>query len=85
MGPTLHWYPEKVSVSQFAETLIGMANAEGGTVLLGITPRSGQIQGVADVDAAIDRVFQAALLAEPPLVLPVPQVEKLDGKQVLRI
>ncbi|MGE5223199.1 MAG: ATP-binding protein [Omnitrophica WOR_2 bacterium] len=72
MGPDLHWFPEEVSVSRLAGCLVGMANTSGGTVLLGIAPRSAQVTGVEDVKAAIDRVFQASLLSDPPLVLPVP-------------
>jgi ATP-dependent DNA helicase RecG len=85
MGLTLHWYPENVSVSRLAATLAGMANSEGGTVLLGITPRSGRIQGVSDPDAITDLVFQAALLCSPPLVLPVPRVENVSGSRVVKV
>jgi ATP-dependent DNA helicase RecG len=72
MGQDLHWFPEDVSVSRLAATLVGMANTNGGTVLLGIAPRSAQIQGVSEPEKVIDRIFQAALLCDPPLVLPVP-------------
>jgi len=85
MGPSLHWYPESVPVSRLAATFVGMANSEGGTVLLGIAPRSGRIQGVSDLEAVIDRVFQAALLCEPPLVLPIPRVETVGFDRVVRV
>jgi ATP-dependent DNA helicase RecG len=39
--------------------------------------------GVADPDEAVDRVFQACILADPPLVLPIPQVEQVDQARVL--
>ena len=77
MGTDLHWFPEDVSVSRLAAVLVGMANLEGGTVILGISPRSGQVMGVTDVEGAIDRVFQATLLTDPPLVLPIPRVQSL--------
>jgi ATP-dependent DNA helicase RecG len=86
-GPGLHWFPEDVALSSLAETLVGMANTQGGTVLLGIAPRSSEIVGLANPQAARDRVFQAALLAEPVLVLPIPRTlqldEREDGSQVL--
>jgi ATP-dependent DNA helicase RecG len=85
MGPNLHWFPEDVSLSSLAATLVGMANTIGGTVLLGITPRSGQIQGLSDPEGAIDRVFQAALLADPPLVLPLPRIHQQEGDQILSV
>jgi ATP-dependent DNA helicase RecG len=74
MGPRLHWFPADVPVSRLAAVLAGMANTQGGTVLLGIAPRSPQVQGVPDPEGALDLVFQAALLVDPPLVLPMPQV-----------
>ncbi len=75
MGPQLHWFPEDVALSSLAMTLAGMANTEGGTVLLGVSPRAGELVGVSDLQAARERVFQAALLTDPTLVLPVPRVE----------
>ena len=72
MGTTLHWFPADVPVSRLAAALVGMANTRGGTVLIGVAPRSAQIQGLQDAEEVVDRLFQAALLADPPLVLPLP-------------
>ena len=72
MGTALHWFPADVPVARLATTLVGMANTRGGTVLIGVAPRSAQIQGIPEAEEAIDRIFQAALLADPPLVLPMP-------------
>jgi ATP-dependent DNA helicase RecG len=83
LGPELHWFPEDVAVSRLASTFVGMANGTGGTVLLGITPRSPEVIGVTDPQTTLDRIFQAALLADPPLVLPIPQgvqVNKVTGE-----
>jgi ATP-dependent DNA helicase RecG len=85
MGLTLHWFPEDVSVSELAETLTGMANAQGGMVLLGVAPRADQIVGVRDPDYLVDIVFQAALLIDPPLVLPIPQVVEIDNLHLLSV
>lgn len=84
MGPELHWFPADVSPARLAATLAGMANTRGGVVLLGVAPRSAQVQGLPDPAAALDLVFQAALLVDPPLVLPLPQVVRLPAA-VLRI
>ncbi len=83
MGPDLHWYPESVSLSDLAETLTAMANTRGGKVILGVAPRTGNLQGVKAVEKATDLVFQAALLAEPVLVLPMPVVQQVTGEQVV--
>jgi ATP-dependent DNA helicase RecG len=50
-----------------------MANSEGGTVILGVSPRVGELVGVNDPQAACERAFQAAILADPTLVLPIPR------------
>jgi ATP-dependent DNA helicase RecG len=85
MGQDLHWFPEDVPISRLAATLVGMANAIGGTVLIGIAPRSAQVQGVSEVEKSVDRIFQAALLSDPPLVLPVPGRHLVAGSTVLSI
>lgn len=85
MGPRLHWFPDDVSVSELAQVLTGMANRDGGTILLGVAPRWKQILGVRDPEYIIDVVFQAALLIDPPLVLPIPQTQKVDDLDVLCI
>lgn len=85
MGPALHWFPEEAPLTQLAATLVGMANSAGGTIFLGIAPRSGHVLGVKAVEPAIDRVFQAALLAEPPLLLPVPQVFTIGSVIIVQV
>jgi ATP-dependent DNA helicase RecG len=85
MGPELHWFPESVSPTILAEVMVGMANSCGGTILLGITPRSARVQGVQDVPEVLDRVFQAALLTDPTLVLPMPQTMEVEAHQVVQV
>jgi len=74
MGPNLHWFPADVSVSRLAAVMAGMANTQGGAILIGVAPRSTQVLGIPDPDAALDELFQAALLIDPPIVIPMPQV-----------
>jgi len=83
MAPSLHWFPEDVTAARLATTLVAMANTAGGMVLIGVSPRGGRPQGVHDSDEITDRVFQAALLADPPLVLPVPRIGTAEGKKIL--
>lgn len=54
-------------------------------MLLGVAPRSGEIHGISNAGEALDKIFQAALMADPTLVLPVPQVHKVGREQVLAI
>ncbi len=85
MGARLHWFPEDVSASRLAQVLVGMANTQGGSVILGIAPRSGQVLGVRNMPDLMDRVFQCLLLADPALILPLPEVISLQDKPVLHI
>ena len=73
MGPNLHWFPRDISSQRLAAVLVGMANSDGGVVLIGVAPRSVHILGIGDLSETLDTVFQAALMADPPLVLPLPQ------------
>jgi ATP-dependent DNA helicase RecG len=77
MGETLHWFPEEVSLSSLAETLVGMANTVGGTVILGVSPRGGELVGVKNPQAAFDRVLHSAILVDPTLVLPLPRLVEI--------
>ena len=85
MGENLHWFPSDVTPARLATVLAGMANTRGGNVLIGISPRSGQVQGVGDIKEAMDRVFQAALLCEPLLVIPMPRIVQAEQRYVLWI
>jgi len=51
--------------------MVAMANSDGGTIILGVSPRFGELVGVSDFQAAQEKVFQAAILVEPTLVLPI--------------
>ena len=85
MGPDLHWCLEDVQLGELAATLAALANTSGGTIFIGINPKSGQIQGVQDIPTALDRVFQACLFVEPTLVIPVPGVKQVGQVEILHI
>jgi ATP-dependent DNA helicase RecG len=74
---------ETATSAKLAETLVAFANSEGGTLLVGVDARSGVPQGLADPDAALDRALEAALATDPPLIIPLPCIEAMDGKPVL--
>ena len=85
MGQNLHWFPEDVPPARLGSILAGMANATGGLVLLGVAPRTREVHGISQPAETIDQVFQAALLADPPLVLPIPVLLPYRGKQVMQV
>jgi len=89
-SPDLHELTEQVAFhaettapAKLAETLVAFANAGGGTLLLGADPRMGQQQSLADPDAVLDRALAAALSIDPPLIIPLPRLDQVDGKPVL--
>jgi len=71
-NPKVAFASEKVTVAALSETLVALANAGGGTILLGVT-QTGSVRGVQDADGLRDRVLWAALSITPPLVLPIPE------------
>jgi ATP-dependent DNA helicase RecG len=81
----LAFLPASASPARLAETLVALANAHGGWVLIGVSA-SGRLTGTEDEalgDAALRGAVQsAALLASPPLILPPARVVTVEGKRV---
>lgn len=65
------------SIRSVAETLAALANTHGGVVVLGVN-RRGVIQEKTNVEKARETAIDAGLQAEPPLILPSPQVIALE-------
>lgn len=63
----------KSSERSMAETLVAMANANGGTVLLGVNSKGLPQPGAAPAILR-DKATAAGLLSDPPLILPSPHV-----------
>lgn len=73
-GPTLAFVRERFKPDDLAETLVALANTQGGTVVLGVSGNArAKVEGLQQVDAAREAALDAALLCTPPLVLPLPQ------------
>lgn len=70
-GVATDWLPGRAPLEDIAPVLVAMANAEGGTLLLGVAPRTDKIVGVEDAEVAIERVLQATLNISPPLIIPL--------------
>lgn len=68
----------KASSSAIAEGLISLANSHGGVAVLGVT-KSGKPQAAGDPAQMQERTAQAGLLADPPLILPSPQIVEVEG------
>jgi ATP-dependent DNA helicase RecG len=85
MGSEMHWYAEGVDVSTLAVTLAAMANSNGGIVIIGVSQKAKKILGVRSPAEIFDHAFQSMLFTEPSLVLPMPQVIRNRGKQLVFI
>lgn len=73
-GPRLAFLRERFKPDDLAEALVALANAQGGTVVLGVGGRAhARIEGLKDVPAAREAALEAALICTPPLVLPLPE------------
>jgi ATP-dependent DNA helicase RecG len=82
-GAGLDWLPGRAPIEDLAATLVAMANSGGGTLLLGVAPRTDKIAGVDDVAGATERVLRATLSATPPLIIPLPETVQVDDLQVM--
>ena len=76
---------DSATASKLAETLVAFANAGGGTLLVGLDPRSGKSTGLKDPEATMDRALQAALSTDPPLIIPLPQITEPEDPPVLAV
>ncbi len=79
----LDWLAEQAPLSTLAATLTALANSQGGTLLVGVVGPAGSVLGVRDSATAVDRVLQAALSLEPPLILSLPRVTIHRGQEVV--
>lgn len=84
-GQTFDWHSRDVSAPALAASLVALANKDGGSVLIGLTPRIGRPQGLHDPEAAIDTALAACLSTAPPLIIPLPRVIEMDGRALVSI
>jgi len=64
--------------ARLAETLMALANADGGVLLVNLTPQ-------ADPGRSLNLALQAALSIDPPLITPLPEIAGNRDHRVLSI
>jgi len=79
----LEWLAESVSLDTIATALTAMANAQGGTLIVGIVGQSAATIGVKDGNEVADRIVRAALAIEPRLIISYPQVIRMGDRPVV--
>lgn len=78
--------PADVAPRRLAQTMCAMANGAGGVIIVGASGgRKPVVTGLTDPEAVQDNAVQAALLCEPPLIIPLPRILPIDGGPVLVI
>lgn len=77
--------PDKTTPLRLAETMSAMANCQGGTLLIGVDRQKPQSTGLTDPEETLDRTLKAALMCEPPLLIPLPQTADAGGGTVLAV
>jgi ATP-dependent DNA helicase RecG len=77
------WLPGRAPVGDIAVILTAMANSRGGTLLLGVAPRTDRPVGVDDTENMINCVLEAALSIEPSLIIPLPQLVQVKGSPMV--
>ncbi|WP_119073031.1 ATP-binding protein [Aggregatilinea lenta] len=82
---TVEWLPGRAPVDEIATTMAAMANARGGTLVLGVTSRTNKPGGIDDPEGVSDRVLAAALAIQPPLIIPLPDVIKVKGAVMMAV
>ncbi len=68
----------RTSPRKVAETLVAMANASGGLVIIDAQV-SGRATGLTDPESTQELVSNAAMMPDPPLVLHHPELVVVDG------
>jgi ATP-dependent DNA helicase RecG len=64
--------------ARLAETLMALANAEGGVVVVGLASQ-------ADPDSLVGQALQSALSIDPPLIIPLPKVDDRQDRRAVSI
>ena len=79
------WLPSDAPREAVATALMAFANTRtGGQLLIGADDR-GNLHGVADGEAALDRAVSAALTLTPPLMLPLPRILDIDSRRAVLV
>src|SRR5262245_55470912 len=81
-GPHLAFVRAKFKPDELAQTLVALANAQGGSVIIGAA-RGRNPEGLSDLDATREAALDAALACTPALVLPLPQTVRYGDADLM--
>ncbi|NOZ48610.1 MAG: transcriptional regulator [Chloroflexi bacterium] len=72
-GDRLVCLSAQASERHIAESLVALANAHGGQLIIGATA-SGKISGLPQPEQTRQRLIAATLISDPPLIIPLPEL-----------
>jgi predicted HTH transcriptional regulator len=79
-GTHLEWLDDSAPAASIAPVMAAMANSQGGMVIVGVaetlpsnkeSSSKPHVTGVSDKTDTIDRILEATLSLDPPLIIPV--------------
>ncbi|MDQ2831700.1 MAG: ATP-binding protein, partial [Chloroflexota bacterium] len=84
-GPLLEFKPADARPVELATTLAALANAEGGTLIVGVREQGGRpiIEGVPNPKLTLDHLYTAAALCSPRFDLLPPERVEVAGRLIL--
>lgn len=82
-GRSTHFdtFSESAPVSSLAETMVAFANSGGGHLAVGVD--RGHVVGIRDRVYAFDKLIEAALSTDPPLIIPLPKMVMINETPVV--
>jgi ATP-dependent DNA helicase RecG len=84
-GQQVAFKSRATSAGKLAEILVAMANADGGRVIIGVDPKGSAVGGLKNPEETLDLALKAALLCDPPLIIPMPEITSFNGRSLLLI
>ncbi len=76
--------PDVTDLTAISETIAAMANSGGGLIVLGVDRDDlTRIVGVKDANHALEKMLEASLKLDPPLIAPLPEIIELEGQQIV--
>jgi ATP-dependent DNA helicase RecG len=83
-GPACAFLPARFRLQALGETLVALANSDGGLALLGVRAgRRSPVEGLLAPEEVRALVTEVAQECVPPLALPAPEVVTVQGRSVV--
>lgn len=76
--------PEVKNLAAVSETIAAMANSSGGLIVIGADSElETPFVGIKDALPVVDKILEASLKLDPPLIAPLPEIIDIDEHQIV--